>query len=204
MDLLSIIAFCGALFIFMASPGPGTFGVIARGLGSGFKHAFSMALGMALGDLIFFLLAVFGLSAIAHILGDLFTFIKYVGGVYLLYLGIKILRSNPKKEQLKATKSVSKSTDFIAGLFICLSNPKTILFYLGFLPAFVDLRTLQSGDIILMSFLVVAILILVLGSYAYFAARAKELAKKPKTQKIMNRVAGSIMIAAGAALLAKP
>lgn len=94
MDFITILAFSGALFIFMASPGPGTFAVVARALGSGFKHAFSMSMGMVLGDLVFLLMAIFGLSAIASMMGEIFIIIKYIGGLYLLYLGYKILPLN--------------------------------------------------------------------------------------------------------------
>lgn len=203
MDFLTILAFSGALFIFMASPGPGTFGVIARALGSGFSHAFSMTLGMALGDLIFLLLAIFGLSAIANVMGDIFVIIKYIGGLYLLYLGVKIFISKPTSDSIKSTKEDSLTRDFISGLLICLSNPKPILFYLGFVPTFVNLKTLTSSDVIILSCLVVMILTLVLGSYAYFASKARAAMKKPKTQTIMNRCAGGIMIAAGTVLLIK-
>lgn len=203
MDIFTILAFSGALLIFMASPGPGTFAVIARALGSGFSHAFSMSLGMVLGDLIFLLLAIFGLSAMASMMGEIFIIIKYIGGLYLLYLGFKIFRSTPSTQNIKKVTSISMLSDFSTGLFVCLSNPKVILFYLGFLPTFINLQTLSVGDIWLVSSLVVVILTLVLGCYAYFASRAREIVKKPRTQTIMNRVAGGIMIGAGTALILK-
>jgi threonine/homoserine/homoserine lactone efflux protein len=203
MDFISILAFCGALFIFMASPGPGTFAIIARALGSGFHHAFSMSLGMVVGDLIFLLMAIFGLNAIASMMGEIFILIKYLGGIYLLYLGYKIFTSKPSNESVKEIKSISYVKDFTTGLFICLSNPKVILFYLGFLPTFVDLNALTSSDIFLVSTLVVGILTLVLGSYAYFANKARKVIKKPRTQNIMNKLAGSVMLGAGGYLLVK-
>jgi threonine/homoserine/homoserine lactone efflux protein len=203
MDFITILAFSGALFIFMASPGPGTFAVVARALGSGFKHAFSMSMGMVLGDLVFLLMAIFGLSAIASMMGEIFIIIKYIGGLYLLYLGYKIFTSKPNSENIKEVKSVSLATDFSTGLFICLSNPKVILFYLGFLPTFVDLHSLSNADILLVSSLVVVILTLVLGFYAYFASRARKVIKKPTTQNVMNKLAGSVMLGAGAYLILK-
>jgi threonine/homoserine/homoserine lactone efflux protein len=93
--------------------------------------------------------------------------------------------------------------DFISGYLIAVSNPKVILFYLGFLPTFVNLKTLTNGDIILISSLVVFILTITLGMYAYFASKAREAIKKPKTQTIMNRFAGGVMVAAGTALILK-
>lgn len=203
MDFLTILAFSGALFIFMASPGPGTFAVVARALGSGFSHAFSMSLGMVLGDLVFLLMAIFGLNTIAYMMGDVFVVVKYIGGFYLIYLGIKIFRSKPSKESIKSSKSISLSKDFISGFLICISNPKVILFYLGFLPTFVNLSTLTGSDVLLVSSLVVIILTIVLGGYSYFAARARKVIKKPRTQTIMNRFAGSVMLGAGTALILK-
>lgn len=203
MDILTILAFSGALFIFMASPGPGTFAIIARALGSGFNHAFAMSLGIVLGDFIFLLMAIFGLSAIASIMGNIFIIAKYIGGFYLLYLGYKIFTSKPSQDSVKNIKSKSYMKDFLSGFFVCISNPKVILFYLGFLPTFIDLNSLDLSDIVLISTLVVSILILVLGTYAYFAMRAKNLTKKPRAQKIMNKFAGGIMIGVGSTLIVK-
>jgi len=203
MDLLTTLTFSGVIFIFMASPGPGTFAVIARALGSGFNHAFSMSMGMVLGDFVFLLMAIFGLSAIAHMMGDIFIIVKYIGGFYLIYLGIKIFHSKSSKDSIKSSKSDSLTKDFMSGFLICISNPKVILFYLGFLPTFINLSTIKSGDIILISSLIVVILTVILGGYSYFASKAREAIKKPKTQIIMNRFAGSVMIAAGTALIAK-
>ncbi len=185
----------------MASPGPGTFAVMARGLGSGFAHAFAMGMGMVLGDLIYVLIAIFGLSAIANMMGDIFIIIKYIGGGYLIYLGIKIFLSKPSKQSLKSSKSKSFFRDFISGFLICMSNPKVILFYLGFLPTFVDLDNLGIKDIVTISLIVVVLLTIVMVGYAYFSAKAKEAMKKPKAQIIMNRFAGSIMFGVGVALI---
>lgn len=203
MDFLTILAFSGALFIFMASPGPGTFAVVARALGSGFSHAFSMSLGMVLGDLVFLLMAIFGLNAIAQMMGDIFVLVKYIGGIYLMYLGIKIFFSKPSTNSIKSSTGKSLAKDFISGFLICISNPKVILFYLGFLPTFINLSTLTKGDVLLVSTLVVSILTVVLGGYSYFASKAREIIKKPRTQTMMNRFAGSIMFGAGTALIIK-
>jgi threonine/homoserine/homoserine lactone efflux protein len=203
MEFSTIITFCLTLVFFMASPGPGTFAVVARGIGSGFSHAFAMVVAMALGDLIYLLLAIFGLSAVAHLMGDFFLILKYIGGFYLIYLGFKIFFSKNSKSDLEKTKSSSYRGDFLAGLLICLSNPKVILFYLGVVPLFVELDTLRAFDIFVLSFLVVFILIAVLGSYAYFAAKAKNLASNPKKQNIINKVAGSMMMGAGVGLILK-
>ncbi len=203
MDLISILTFTAAIFIFMASPGPGTFAVISRAIGSGFTHAVFMSSGMVMGDVIFLLLAIFGLSAIASSMSDIFLIVKYIGGIYLIYLGIKIITTKVLGQTIKSSKSSSYLGDFISGFFISLSNPKVIVFYIGFLPTFVDLSTLTPGDTVLVVTLVLVMLSTILCSYAYFASRAREAIKKPKAQKIMNRVAGGTMILIGVLLLAR-
>ena len=203
MDFLAYLVFSGTLFVLMASPGPGTFAVMARGLGSGFTHAFAMGLGMVLGDLVYLLVAIFGLSAISMMMGDIFIVVKYIGGGYLMYLGVKILLSKPSNKAIKSSKSKSYFKDFLSGFFICMSNPKVILFYLGFLPTFVDLDNLGAKDIVTISVIVVVLLTIVMTGYAYFSAKAKEAMKKPKAQTIMNRFAGSVMFGAGTALILK-
>jgi len=203
VDFLAYLVFSATLFVLMASPGPGTFAVMARGLGSGFAHAFSMGMGMVLGDLIYVLVAIFGLGAIASMMGDIFILIKYIGGGYLIYLGIKIFTSKTSNKSIKSSKSESYLKDFISGFLVCISNPKVILFYLGFLPTFVDLNTLTIQETIIISLIVVVLLTIVMSGYAYFSAKAREAMKKPKAQIIMNRLAGSVMFGVGTALIFK-
>jgi len=203
VDFLAYLVFSGTLFVLMASPGPGTIAVMARGLGSGFTHAISMGMGMVLGDLVYVLVAIFGLSTIASMMGDIFIVIKYIGGAYLIYLGVKIFASKPSNQAIKSSKSKSYVKDFISGFLICISNPKVILFYLGFLPTFVDLNNLLLEDIVMISVIVVILLTTVMSGYAYFSSKAREAMKKPKAQTIMNRFAGSVMLGAGTALIFK-
>ena len=154
MDFLTTLTFVGAIFIFMATPGPGVLAVISRALGSGFSHALFMSFGMVLGDIIFLLLTIFGLSIVAKIFYEVFIIIKILGGIYLIYLGIKIYISKTSHFDTSVEKSSSYAGDFFAGLFITLSNPKVIAFYVGFLPTFVNLSNLTHKDTLLVVFLV--------------------------------------------------
>lgn len=203
MTLLNIFAFSGAMFLLAITPGPGVFATISRALASGFSSASFVVLGIVLGDIIFLLLAIFGLSAIASILGDFFILVKYLGGIYLLFLGYKILTSKENETEIKGIQELSWKRNFLTGLLITLSNPKVILFYLGFLPTFVNLQTLNTFDIITISFIVAIILGGVMLAYAYSASSAKKLFKNKNTNKKMNLLAGSVMITAGGALIIK-
>lgn len=203
MTLLNIFAFSGAMFLLAITPGPGVFATISRALASGFSSASFVVLGIVLGDIIFLLLAIFGLSAIASILGDFFILVKYLGGIYLLFLGYKILTSKENETEIKGIQELSWKRNFLTGLLITLSNPKVILFYLGFLPTFVNLQTLNTFDIITISFIVAIILGGVMLAYAYSASSAKKLFKNKNTNKKMNLLAGSVMITAGGILIIK-
>ncbi len=203
MDFLTTLTFVGAIFIFMATPGPGTLAVVSRALGSGFKHAIFMSIGMVLGDIVFLLLAIFGLNIVAQTFSTLFIIIKILGGIYLIYLGFKIFMAKTSHFDVNTQKNSTLSSDFFAGLFITLSNPKVIAFYVGFLPTFLDLSKLNHEDILLVVLLVLSTLSTILTIYAYFANRARESIKKPKIQNIMNRLAGSIMIFVGGFLIIK-
>lgn len=203
MSLLSLLAFSGAMFLLAVTPGPGVFATISRALASGFTNASFVVLGIVLGDIIFLLLAIFGLKSIALILGDFFIFVKYLGGAYLIYLGYKILTAKEHKMNIKGKSELSWKKNFITGLLITLSNPKAILFYLGFLPTFVDLNSLNSLDILIISFIVTLVLGSVMLVYAYSASGAKKLFKSKSSIKKMNITAGSVMIGAGGALILK-
>ncbi len=203
MTLYSMLAFAGAMFLLAITPGPGVFATISRGLASGFNNAAFVVLGIVLGDIIFLLLAIFGLSAIASVLGDFFIIVKYLGGAYLLYLGYKILTSKIDETKVDGVYELSWKKNFLAGLLITLANPKVILFYLGFLPTFVNLQTLTAIDIIIISTIVTVVLGGVMLGYAYSASGAKKLFKSKSAKRKMNVVAGTTMLSAGGVLIAK-
>ena len=203
MSLLNIFAFSLAMFLLAITPGPGVFATISRALSSGFLNASFVVMGIVIGDIIFLLLAIFGLSAIASILGDFFILVKYLGGTYLLFLGYKILTSKEEETNLKGIYELSWKKNFLTGLIITLSNPKVILFYLGFLPTFINLQTLTAIDIFIISTVVTIVLGGVMLAYAYSASSAKNLFKSKSSKRKMNIAAGSVMISAGAVLIIK-
>ena len=204
MTLLNLLTFGAAMFLLAASPGPGVFATLARALASGFSHAAVLVLGIVLGDIIFLLLAIYGLSSMAEFLGVFFTFVKYAGGLYLVWLGVSIWRSEANTKKVRGVREDSWKKNFLSGLSITLANPKVIFFYLGFLPTFVDLTKLTNLDILAISVVVVVVLGSVLLSYAFLAARASSLISSEQNQIRLNRCAGSVMITAGGTILMKP
>lgn len=203
MNLLSLFALAGAMFVLAATPGPGVFATLARALASGFGHASILVLGIVTGDLIFLLLAVYGLAAIADLLGGFFTGVRYLGAAYLIWLGVRIWRSNPAAVAVEGVSELSWHANYLSGLVITLGNPKVILFYLGFLPTFLDLQVLTVVDVVLVALVVSAVLGGVLLGYAYAAQRARILLRSPAASRRMNRIAGGVMIGTGGVLLAR-
>ncbi|MCP3953528.1 MAG: LysE family translocator, partial [Desulfobacterales bacterium] len=117
------------------------------------------------------------------------------------WLGVKLWLTKPVPPGDKpGTKMQSGKQRFLGGLFITLGNPKAILFYVGFLPTFMDLGSLTTGDVLVVACLVTVVLALVMGVYAYFASRARTVFTKPRALRNLNRGAGTIMIGAGAVI----
>jgi threonine/homoserine/homoserine lactone efflux protein len=204
LTIYSAIGFSAAMLILAASPGPGVFATVARALASGFRPAMVVISGIVLGDIIFLLFAAFGLSMVARILGNMFFIVKICGSAYLIWLGIKIWFKNP--EPLSAAQDTDTRThlgNFVSGLVITLSNPKVILFYCGFLPTFLDLSTLTVFDLAIVVAIITAVLVAVLGTYAYLASRARKMFASKRSVRRLNRAAGSVMVAAGVTIAAR-
>lgn len=210
MSLESAITFFIAIFIFGITPGPGVFAILARAMVEGPKKCIMLALGMIGSDVIYLILACFGLATIAENWSEVFTAIRYIGAGYLIYLGYKMIKALPQikddiqaetiQAETKAQKESAMLASFTQGFLISASNPKVILFYISFLPTFIDLTVLQAQDIALVSVLSAVALMSGLMLIAFGASRMAGMLKTPVAHQRLNRGAGSIMIAAGAYL----
>jgi len=192
------------MLILAASPGPGVFATVARSLASGFRPALAVIIGIVVGDIIYLMFAIFGLSIVAQRLGEFFIIIRVCGGIYLFWLGFKIWFSKlPETESKQLYEKQSQLGNIISGLLITLSNPKVILFYCGFLPTFLDLSTLNVIDIALIACVVTIVLSTVLTIYACLASHAWQLLSSQIAIKKLNRSAGGVMMATGVVVATK-
>ena len=202
MSLEGAFTFILAIFIFAITPGPGTFALLARALSAGALSCLPMTFGMAISDIIYLILATFGLAAIAENYSELFTIIRFVGAAYLFYLGWKMWTANTDAHlEENNSKSDSSLALFIQGFLISASNPKVILFYIAFLPTFIDLTSLTRSDIVLVSILTLVGLMSGLMLVAIGASSIRNYLKSTRAIKYLNRTAGGIMIGAGAFLV---
>lgn len=203
MTLFTSLGLAAAMFILAVTPGPGVFATVSKALSSSFRRTVPLAMGIVAGDLIFLLLAIYGLSSIAESFETLFTAIKYLGAIYLIWLGVKLWRLKGLPSDVIESQVLSTKHSFFAGISLTLGNPKSVLFYLGFLPTFVNLNSLTTNDIIIVVTITFFVITTVMLSYAYTAARAKLLFQSPRAQNKLNKTAGSVMIGTGALLLSK-
>ena len=201
MTLLDIAGLSTAMLLLAITPGPGVLTTVSKALSAGFVRTIPLILGIVLGDLLFLLFAVYGLSFVAESFHGLFGWIRIAGALYLIGLGVTLWRT--KAQAHAGPLPYASRQSFLSGLSITLGNPKVILFYLGFLPAFMDLETLSGYDVLTVATIVSLILGSVMLLYALVASRAKALFQNDKRQKLIQQIAGTVMISAGVLLLSK-
>ncbi len=198
MTFESGLAFFIAIIIFSITPGPGVFALLARALSQGAGACTSLALGMAISDIVYLVLATLGLAVVAENWGVLFTIIRFIGAAYLIYLGWKMWQQRAQlARQNRTDEAASFVKGFIQGFLISASNPKVILFYIAFLPTFMDLTVLTTRDILVASLLCLVGLMIGLMSIAISASWARRYFRSERAMTGLNRIAGSIMMSAG-------
>jgi threonine/homoserine/homoserine lactone efflux protein len=203
MTFESALTFFLAIFIFGITPGPGVFAILARAMTKGAASCFSLALGMTVSDIVYLVLACLGLAVIAENYSTLFTLIRWVGAAYLIYLGYKMWTAPLTTEEDTGPDKKRGFGGFVQGFLISASNPKVILFYIAFLPTFMDLTALTHQDIALAAVLTLFALMIGLMMLAYMAAYARKALKSERGIKTLNRSAGSIMMGAGLYLVSR-
>lgn len=201
VTIANMVALFGTMAALAAVPSVSVLVVSARSATSGFVHGVFTVAGIVVGDLLFILLAVFGLAILVEAMGNMFFLVKYIGGTYLVWLGTVLWRAREKTTEISDTTGSSLRSSFMIGLFITLGDQKAVLFYLGFLPAFIDPKAMSHFDI----GAVMAITVLAVGgvkiAYAYAADRAGTTFGV-RAGKTMNILAAWVMIAAGAFIIA--
>ena len=203
MTLSSTAALFGAMFVLAILPGPSVFAVVARSIASGFTHGLVTVLGIVAGDLIFIIFVVCGLWSIAETMSSLFALVKYLGCAYLIWLGMGLLNAQSKSVEIQGIKELSWLSNFLCGLFITLGDQKAIIFYISFLPAFLEMSSVSvfdAGIIMIVATIAVGGAKLV---YAYMADKSRLFFEKSWAKKGMNITAGSVMIGTAIFLVVK-
>lgn len=201
MDYLSLATFALALFVAAVAPGPGIAAIVARVLGRGRHGAFAFTAGMAIGDVVWLTMAIFGLAALAQAFQGAFLAVKYAGAAYLLYLGWKLWTSSP--ESIAVSEAPQSRRLFLGGLAVTMGNPKTMVFYLALLPSLIDLARITWVGYVELAAVTLLVLAVVFWGYVILADRARQTFRNPKALRLINRGTGAVMAGAAAAVAAR-
>src|SRR5262245_17460964 len=202
MTLEVWLAFTAASVILLLIPGPTILLVVSYALGQGWRAALPMAAGVALGDTTAMTLSLLGLGALLAASATLFTVLKWIGAAYLVWLGIKLWRAGgtldarPKTDAASALKMVGHAW------LVTALNPKSITFFVAFLPQFVDPAANFLHQMLIFEATFVLLAFANALGYALAAARARFAVRTPRVISIVNRAGGAVLIGAGIAAAA--
>jgi threonine/homoserine/homoserine lactone efflux protein len=193
---LSLYAF--GVFVLFLTPGPVWVALIARALSGGFHAAWPLALGVVVGDAVWPVLAIFGITWITAVFSGFMVFLKWAAVLIFVSMGIGLIRSADR-----ALGSDSRLTrpgmwaGFAAGVAVILSNPKAVLFYMGVLPGFFDLSRVTWFDIAAIT--LVSMVVPLLGNLvlAGFIDKVRSLLASPAAIKRVNLTSGALLILVG-------
>lgn len=193
------IAFVAASMVLLVIPGPAILLVVSYALGRGWKVAVPVAVGTALGDLTAMTLSMLGVGALLAGSALLFTMIKWIGAGYLVFLGVKLWRAGGTLDAEPRTDPVATGRMIAHAWLVTTLNPKSILFFVAFLPQFLDPARPFLPQMAIFEATFVTLAFANAFGYALLAARARRFAGSPRALRLVNRAGGTALIAAGAA-----
>ncbi len=198
LGVWDIALYAGALLVLFLTPGPVWVGLIARSLSGGFHAAWPLALGVVVGDVLWSLLAIFGITWVLSVYGGFLEALKWVAAAMFLVMGALVIRNADAR--INTDSRLTRPgmwAGFVAGLVVILGNPKAILFYAGMLPGFFDLTRLTAFDIAVIVALSMVVPLFGNLTMALFIDRARRLLQQPESLRRMNISAGILLICVG-------
>jgi len=201
LNLELYLGFILATAILVAIPGPVVTLLVATAIRDG-KGAALATVGGSSTALVLHVLAVgLGLTSLLVFIGEWFTWLKWIGALYLIWLGLQAWKHS--YDSAKPPALAPKNRNHLArGFLVGVTNPKTLLFYAAFFPQFIDPSLPLTQQLLWLcpTFVIVAASIDTL--YALSASRAGEFLSSPRAQTISDRISGTLLILAGAGLAA--
>ena len=193
-------AFCAAILVFLALPGPGTFALLTSTAKGGVRAGAAATLGLIVGDQVLLWLAVGGVAALLAANPGVFKAVQYAGAAYLGWIGLKLLRA---REGDASPVHIEPHHYARQAFVITLLNPKAIVFYMAFFPLFIDPATHRGA----ITFAAMAVTIaLITAAYCLtLCAFASAISSRVKTHKrlarALQRLAGLFLIGFGIRLI---
>lgn len=200
------LAFVAASVVLLIIPGPTILTVISYSIAEGRNANVPLVAAVTLGDSTALVLSLLGLGALLAVSAFWFTVIKVAGGLYLVWLGVKLLRAGfgGAADTLPAAKPASRGRLFANTYLVTALNPKGMIFFVAFLPQFIDASRDVNVQLWLLSATFVVLATINATLYAVFAATARRVLTSPRAQRRFNVAGGSLLTGAGIwALLAR-
>lgn len=191
------LAFVAASMVLLAIPGPTVLLVISYAIGHGRRPAAAIVAGVALGDLTAMTASMLGLGAVMATSAALFTVLRWIGGAYLVWLGIALWRAPVGDARDVPTPMARPGRMMLHAYAVTALNPKSIVFFVAFVPQFLSGSQpfLPQMAIFVASFVVLAALNATF--FALLAAAARQRLRSPRVRRAMNRTGGGLLIGAG-------
>lgn len=204
MDIAALVAFAGIYALAVATPGPGIGAIVARGLARGRQGVVPFIAGFVVGDLVWFVLAAFGLAVVAQTFATAFQILTYAGAVYLLYLAWRIWTSPVQAPGVDPAPEANDGLQAFLGSFaLTMGNPKVAVFFLAIMPLVVDVATVSWLAFAELGAIIVIVISTVLGLYAALAIRARRLLRSERAIRIANRGTAGLMAGVAVAIAAR-
>jgi threonine/homoserine/homoserine lactone efflux protein len=198
MAMHMYIAYVLAAMVILVIPGPTIILVISQAVAHGRKSVLPLAAGVVCGDFTAMTLSLCGLGAILAASAVVFNLLKWVGAIYLVYLGIRLWRSDSGHGKIpQPNENVSARSLFRSAYIVTALNPKGIAFFVAFMPQFINPQKPVLAQFMLLgaTFLLLAVTNAAL--YAMFAGQLSDTLRKSHVHKWFNRCGGSALIGAG-------
>jgi len=204
IDNQILILFSTASLALVLMPGPNTLYVMTRGITQGRKAAMISALGASSGDLLYALFAALGLVIILQQSATLYGIIKACGAIYLLFIGIQTIRNKETiAKDVEHAEAEAASSLFIKGFLTSALNPKTAIFFVSFLPQFIDAKSNSAAaTMLLYGFIFFLLGLMALILYAQASSFLRQwLTSRQKVEQYFRWIIGSIFVGLGIRLI---
>jgi len=187
-----------AIFVLFLTPGPVWVALTARALSGGYAAAWPLAFGVVVGDALWPLLAVLGVSWILSVWGGFLVALKWVAAGVFLVMGALVIRHADKTiaSDSRLTRP-GQWAGFVAGVAVIIGNPKAILFYMGVLPGFFDLASVTPLDVAAIMAVSMAVPLLGNLALALLVGRVRGLLTSPKALRRTNLTSGGLLLLVG-------
>lgn len=193
------IAFVLASAVILIIPGPTILLVVSQAIAHGGRSVIPLVAGVVLGDFTAMTLSLLGLGAVLSASAALFAVLKWVGAVYLVNLGIKLWRANPADDAPSSIAWAPSGKKFFERAFVVTAlNPKSIAFFVAFVPQFVSLQAPSVAQLVLLEATFVTLAGINAALYAVFAGRLRDKMGNLKIRRWFNRCGGGALMGAGA------